>query len=168
MRLLLFCLAAAAASLLPALASPAAAEGPGRDKRIGTRLCRGNPQLDAASFIVSFQPDQAGPALEWSFAFDHCAQMGKSKGPVTQIQRIYRAEDGQGLLIRTDLSAAESSVSLIPFKVSGRHWDGELGLFKNSALVSGKALKAGPVRLRSVAREQRPELTGAVAIRRAP
>jgi hypothetical protein len=129
------------------------------------KICKGDPQLDAASFVVSFQPDHGGPSLKWTFKFDHCSQMGRSDGPAMQAERVYRSKDGEGLLIRTDLSAAVSRVSLITFSSGGRHWLSDLDLFFNSDLVSGKPLKV-PGRLKSDSNGGIPELTGSLTLMR--
>lgn len=109
-------------------------------------LCRENPKLERAGFVVAFTPEGKSSVVK-TVEFDHCAVAGREKDRPMEVQRIYRSKDGQGLCLATQMGSLITSVRLCPWQGmadSGSGiWDAELGPFFTSDLLSGKVVAAG-------------------------
>ena len=91
------------------------------------------------------------PALEISFQYAGCEEVGRNDYLPPYTERSYKGADGYGLTIVTNEGAAQSDV----LASKGKDWIGQFGSIANATLISGSPISAGDVSVKEAAAERK-------------
>jgi hypothetical protein len=132
------------------LSSPAA-----RAADVNRALCRDNPALDRASFVVVHAREGEADKT-WTLAFHHCALGGVEQARPMEVQRVYTDGRGQALSLTTQLGSLITTARLHPAELNKPAESAELGPFFTSDLLGAKGGVKLAIRERYTIRKAKP------------
>lgn len=91
------------------------------------------------------------PALDLSFEYAGCEEVGRNDYLPPYTERSYKGADGYGLTIVTNEGESRSDV----LASKGKDWIGQFGSIANETLLSGNPIAAGDVRVKEASAERK-------------